>query len=932
MTQHGWVYAEDGEEHKVEVINHARTLAALRANSVPGVFVDILDTDVNCPAVSLNPRREHPGLTLLRQALVWLTPREMMPGNRALRNLGTLGEDANGALGTGDAVDAGDPLVLAHTGVNYAYQPGSTAALTIPDAVQLAAATQLDMRIAVALADYTPAGTNILMSQGDASPISSSFRFYIQSAGVLQVELSEGGVTWRAVGATSNLSAVANAALTILRYTWRQSDQRVQFWWKSSTEATVAADRASNAGWTTLGTVTLPGAVASVFNSTAVVSVGGYSTGGTPLTGGIYSASIATTIDGTPFFELDPTDIPKVDNVTFTAKSLQTVTVVTPTSGFKTVLVTEPTLLLAIDDRITVRNNVGLHFDATESFTMIVRGRQRATPRSNGVLAGMKDPAGTADGFQLVNNGAAQSINAIIDDGPTSVTTAANTTTAARRHTMGMVVNRTTQLLTSFVDATFSAGVSIAAVGSLATSVDFVIGNTYTGTLPQDLEINDVVVLPFAPTAAQVALVKDYLDTRTAVQEWVQYDFTSGVDPAPWYDGTAISSEALGLWVEEWTGLDGAHHTRTQAKRGARPGGASFGPLSHNARVMKVNMLLFASTDRGMRHLFRWFESWLMNACDLRDTTNLWVREVCPASVTTPTEGLAQLRGVVLVEGPTEETAPIDTARLVVKRISFTLAAGDPCIYGPDSSVGSESATWTPTIRTVEIPYGTDGGLSVPEFRPDRSAAPGLVGGAVFSMPSDSLWAAAAPVVTITSDLLVGDVTDIVYPGNDYTLPIFVPDSRQRLLVPALSVYVTSGVQNAVLNAVPYARDEIAESELFARVDLKAFPSGSTIVIDFAARTVDYLDIDLTAPVGQWQDGWRWVADRGTGQPRWRLPPAGCDGTTYVSVRPTFNPVQENDDTWGVVGVADADGNYVGNFNQFSWRVQVDSVARWGCA
>lgn len=150
----------------------------------------------------------------------------------------------------------------------------------------------------------------------------------------------------------------------------------------------------------------------------------------------------------------------------------------------------------------------------------------------------------------------------------------------------------------------------------------------------------------------------------------------------PWYNGTVASTEGLGFYIEEWTGLDGALHGRSVTGIGASRGGARFGPQSSSHRVMKINVMLIGKTDRGLNYLFRWLEQTLLTTCGPCGSKELWVREFCPENaITNRNEGLAQLGDVVLLEGPTWEAPPADDAACRIRRASFTLAAGDPCMY-----------------------------------------------------------------------------------------------------------------------------------------------------------------------------------------------------------------------------------------------------------
>lgn len=181
-----------------------------------------------------------------------------------------------------------------------------------------------------------------------------------------------------------------------------------------------------------------------------------------------------------------------------------------------------------------------------------------------------------------------------------------------------------------------------------------------------------------------------------ACEDWEPLEFItpSGDNPAPWWDGIANSptSDAYGFWITEWTGLDGGHHTRTVTPRGVRGGGGILGPLSSRHRVMKMNVRMFAGSECAMDEQFRWLESMLLNLCDPCATVSAFVRTCCPPNPeVAPEYGIYSLDAVGLVEGPSY-IDDFDGMECLVRNVSFTLAAGGPCLYSlPDEIAADET-------------------------------------------------------------------------------------------------------------------------------------------------------------------------------------------------------------------------------------------------
>lgn len=167
--------------------------------------------------------------------------------------------------------------------------------ISTPDTASLDITSDIDMRIKVALDDWTAANTNLLAAKAISNDV--AFLWVVTATGALQLYLTSNGSTL--VSATSSTTAgVADGATKWLRATWRNSDNRVQFF--------TGDDGVS---WTQLGTnqtINLTG----IKNSAAKLTLGSDEAGlfGT-MVGNIFSFELRDGIDGTvvanPDFEDD---------------------------------------------------------------------------------------------------------------------------------------------------------------------------------------------------------------------------------------------------------------------------------------------------------------------------------------------------------------------------------------------------------------------------------------------------------------------------------------------------------------------------------------------------------------------------------------------------------------------------------------------------
>lgn len=198
---------------------------------------------------------------------------------------------------------------------------------SMPDVAALAGATELDVKIRLMPTATYPATPQEFCGQYLSAGNQRAFYFgqgYF-AANNLHIQLSGDGITGQVIGSTANLPAgYRGSDLTACwyRFTWRASDQRVQFFYAPDS-ATVPSS------WTQSGTnVTLPGSVASLFNSTTLFGVGGITNQGANENpaGNYYYCSVATTIGGANAVEIDFTQAAKLAG-TFTATTGQTVTI-----------------------------------------------------------------------------------------------------------------------------------------------------------------------------------------------------------------------------------------------------------------------------------------------------------------------------------------------------------------------------------------------------------------------------------------------------------------------------------------------------------------------------------------------------------------------------------------------------------------------------
>jgi hypothetical protein len=336
-------------------------------------------------------------------------------------------------------------------------------------------------------------------------------------------------------------------------------------------------------------------------------------------------------------------------------------------------------------------------------------------------------------------------------------------------------------------------------------------------------------------------------------------------DPAPWYNASyPESADALGFYIDEWTGLDDGHIKRNTTVLGGPGGGHQMGVVFAEGRTMALNIMLFARSEPAMEYLFRWLSSTLNSVCATCATSSVLIRRFC-GTTADPWNGVAQLRQVGVAQGLKWESEIGTRARCYIRRASFTLMAGDPCMYLPETTAPTTAYDHTANLTAF---YGTtnppDNTRSI--CRPACSELPS--GALTVRSFSATPMAAKAPVVTWTNNT------------TGYNIPF---------------------------RAVVYFGDRDTTSPnpcgmpILGELYVRPLPPDSSMRWDVTGRTVEFRD----ASTGGWTPTWVYVDANDPPLRRFFAMPCGVghvvlepasmcltyvSGTTYTLDGLTFNP------------------------------------------
>lgn len=436
------------------------------------------------------PDTPAPGEQLLRQAVWWIDAQASGSSDSAASNLGWGGTALNAAQGTA----ANQPKFLAYAGSPYVYLPGvASNYLSVPDEAALDITNNLDLRIKVALDDWTPASSMNLFNKYD-TVTQISFYLRVNPAGTLTLLASSDGTAPNTGAATSTVATgLTDGSVKWVRATFETG---VCKFWLSDDGVT----------WTQLGAnVTMSGpAVTAIFASTSTLKIGTDLSGtNTMLAAKFYRAQVLNGIGGTPVLDVDTSVIGSGAAASFTALTGQTVTVNRATSGRKSVCVVAPCWLFGTDDYLEVADNALLDFTSTDGFTAMVAVRTWGTS-GNWLGKGKTDLTAGGQGYLL----SYQSTRAQLSD--TDRITGTVTTPTGSIYTLMMNYDGSTKKITAWSNVTAGTA-STAAVGTDASNAyNLRVGRQGEIANYGDMEFVAGAIFRRALTAAEVATLSDY--------------------------------------------------------------------------------------------------------------------------------------------------------------------------------------------------------------------------------------------------------------------------------------------------------------------------------------------------------------------------------------------------------------------------------------
>lgn len=458
------------------------------------------------------PSRLASGEQLMSQAVWWIDCAQTDSADQVLDNQGWGGTSLTTQLGSTSSADSNDPKYLAWNGNNYLYLPGvNSNYASTPDAAVLDITGDIDLRVEVALEDWTPAANNSLIYKWDGAGTSASYGLRVNATtGVLVFLWTENGSTVKT--ATSTVAPTVTDGSTL----WVRATLDVDNGASGNTVTFYTST--DGVTYTQLGTAVTAAGTTSIFSGTGTLEIGSFAGGLAPSTGNFYSAQVFNGINGTLVFYMDTSIISTAADTSFLAKTGQTITINRSTTGKKTAAVVYPLWLFGTDDYMEVADNALIDFANTDSFTLFAVGRQFTTFGTNdAILAKKANTTAATAGYLLGNDGTTAALGRMqIGDGVigTDAVTGASRVSGTLT-SLTAVRNVTTDNTIVYLNGTAGTAVTDTTTLTLANSEVLRVGRlSGAGTEYNDMELVAAAIFRRALSATEITTITNYYNSR----------------------------------------------------------------------------------------------------------------------------------------------------------------------------------------------------------------------------------------------------------------------------------------------------------------------------------------------------------------------------------------------------------------------------------
>lgn len=509
--------AQKGAVQLIDSVSSTSTTTAATPNSVKTTYdlvtsTTTLATNANVESSFLGRINGGPiaGENLMKQGVFWIDALQSTASGQSVSNLGWAGSALNAQAGSAGTADSNDPTYLSWSGTNYLYLPGVAGNYaSTPDSAAVSITGDLDLRVKVAMDDWTPSANQVLIAKYNTSNISYLFR--VNTDGTLGYIWSTDGTSTTTKSSSPTATGITDGSIKWVRVTHDvnngASGNDVKFF---------TSDDGTN--WTQLGGTVITAGTTSIYDGNAILEIGSFFGGGTSnARGKFFRAQVLNGIDGTVAFDADFSIVDNGNATSFFALTGQTVTINSGTSGMKSTVVTNPLWLLGTDDYFEVSDSSYIDFTGTESFTLIAVMRSLATAGTNdAIIAKKADTTNTTAGWSLTNGASTALAPAFqVGDGAAGATAVGGSRSNGALTVLGAVRNVATDDLTVYVNGTAGTPVTDATTTTSANAEVLRIGRlSGAGTEYSDMQLMAAAVFRRALTSTEITTITNYYSAR----------------------------------------------------------------------------------------------------------------------------------------------------------------------------------------------------------------------------------------------------------------------------------------------------------------------------------------------------------------------------------------------------------------------------------
>jgi hypothetical protein len=394
---------------------------------------------------------------------------------------------------------------------NYLYLPGIASNFaSTPDAAALDITGDIDIRVKVALDDWTPSAQTALLAKDVVSGGQRSYNLGVNTSGQLTFVWTTNGST--VIQRFSDQLVITDGTTKWVRVTLDVDNGASGYDLRFFT-----SDDGNT--WTQLGATQTVAGVTSIFAGTAPLEVGSQASGQSPARGKFFRAQVLNGINGTVAFDANfETSITSLNQTSFTESSTNAATVTINRSGstYRSAGITAAGYLYpGATNTFSASATNFLDFGAADSFTVLAVIRQWATPGNFQayVMKGGNLATGNS-GYLLFNNATNSSLDMIVTDGVNQTGPTALAYTLGSLNILGSSRNVAADTISNLVN-TSRNNATDPTTGSLSTYHPFTIGkNSNAASGYATIELTAAAVFRSALTASQIRQIFNYFANR----------------------------------------------------------------------------------------------------------------------------------------------------------------------------------------------------------------------------------------------------------------------------------------------------------------------------------------------------------------------------------------------------------------------------------